>query len=112
MPARAFGVLFRAMSTALNNLTARYQTRVDALTDTDTRLSADWALETFKGAAGAFEKAAERGPVQYSISGRAFSFESKADARRAMDAARAELDNCLAEYGGTQLVDFGGERQW
>ena len=99
------------MSTALNALTARYQTRVDALTDTDARLAAAWALETFSGAALCYEQAASRGPVQYSISGRAFSFSSKAEAKSAMESAKADLDAALSSYGSTSLVDMGGG-QW
>jgi len=99
------------MGAALNALVARYQTRVEALTDTDARLNASWALETWQGAALAYETAAARGPAQYSISGRSFAFESKEAARQAMVAARADLDDCISSDGGTVFVDFGGS-QW
>jgi len=99
------------MSTALNQLVSRYETRVAALTDTDARLEAAWALETFRGAATCWEQATERGPVQYSISGRAFSFESKAAAKMAMESAKADLQSSLSADGGTTFVDGGG-RIW
>jgi hypothetical protein len=94
------------MSAALNALIANYQTKVDALTDTDTRLEAQWALETFSGAALAYEQAAPRGPVNYSIAGRSFEFPSKEDARQAMEDARNDLGGFLSATGSVSLIDF------
>lgn len=99
------------MSAALNARIERYRTKIAALTDTDTRLDAAWALELFEGAANCYEKAAERGPVQYSLGSRSFSFESKMAARQAMDMARQDLDSYLNYSGGMQVVDMGGA-QW
>ena len=95
-------------TTALSNLVANYKSRVDALTDTDTKLEALWCLETFQGAAGAYESSTGRGPVQYSIAGRSFSFPSKLEAKRAMDDAKSDLFSYLGSDGGTTKVDFGG----
>ena len=97
------------MSAKLNSLIANLQAKVDALTDTDTRLDADFALENYAGAALAYHNGAERGPVQYSIASRSFSFESKEAARQAMLTARMDLDNLLSAYGGSTLVDMGGQ---
>jgi len=94
------------MSNALNNLISNYQSKVDALTDTDSRLEAAWALETFTGCATAYELAAPRGPTSYSIAGRAFSFPSKEAARSAMTTARGDLTDYLSGIGSTTLVDF------
>lgn len=99
------------MGQALNALAEHLEAKVSALTDTDTRLEAAFALETWKGAAGAYASGAARGPVSYSVSGRSFAFESKEAARLAMVSARADLDALLNEYGGTGLVDMGGS-QW
>lgn len=96
------------MGKALSALVARYRNRISALTDTDSALEAEYALECFEGAAGAYETAAERGPVQYSVAGRSFSFENKAAARDAMEIARADLLGWLSADGGTTLVDMGG----
>lgn len=99
------------MTAQLTSLVNFLQSKVDAIADEEARLWADFALANFAGAAGAFEKAAERGPVSYALDGRNFTFESKAEARKAMDAARAELDGYISGTGGTVLVDMGG-RQW
>ena len=100
------------MSQALSALVANLKTRVEALTDTDTKVEALWALETFQGAAGAYEAGAARGPVSYSTpAGTSYNFPSKAEAREAMNAARAEVMGLLSYSGGTGYVDMGGS-QW
>jgi hypothetical protein len=98
-------------SPALNALIARLENRVAAITDTDARLSAAFALESYQGAAYCYLASVSRGPSQYSISGRAFSFESKQAAKQAMDVAKSELDGYLSTDGGTSFVDMGGG-QW
>lgn len=97
------------MATALNSLIAYYQTQVDAITDTQTRLEANFALENYQGAAGAYSQSAQRGPTSYSIHNRSFQFESKADAKAAMDDAKTDLESTLSATGGTTLLD---NRSW
>jgi len=98
-------------SSALQALLVVYRQRVDALTDEIAAAEAAWALEMFSGAAECYERAASRGPVSYTLGDRTFAFDSRADAKAAMADARAELDACLSETGGTTRVSFGGT-QW
>jgi len=96
------------MSAQLNALHDHLKTKVAGLTDTFVRLEADFWLNSWLGAAGAYENATGRGPTQYAIGGRSFQFSTKAEAKQAMDDARNELNARLDYWGGTTLVDFGG----
>jgi len=99
------------MSAALNSLILNYETKVSALTDTDTRLEAAAALEVYKSAAYSYERYANRDPMAYGIGSRNLQFEKTEEARRTRDAAKQDLLSYLSSTGGTVLVDMGGS-QW
>lgn len=98
------------MSTALDNLKADYATRIASVSDSTDRLEALWALETWYGAASAYENGLNRGAISYSTGGRSFSFPSIEAARRAMQEAKGELDGWLGRNGSVRYADLSGDQ--
>ena len=97
------------VSTALDNLKAQYATEIASLTDTRDNLEALWALETWYGAAKAYENGLDRNAISYSSGGRSFSFLTITAAREAMQAAKGELDSWLGKGGGVRYADLSGD---
>ncbi|GEM_PF-5232648 len=93
----------------LTALTAIYQTHIDAITDDLTKEKAQVALSAWSAAETQYQSILAAEATGYTVTGRTITKRDIDAARRARDAAAADLEGLLGVGdAGVSLVNMGG----